>query len=100
MKILNIQAFSTLLLISVHPVIGFWMLSILVISLIIYKDKKISLEFFKGGSFGLAITLISLFFFFHNNYIEKVEFDSSLLKFIWNSGMAIEIYLELSIMNI
>ena len=79
MKILNIQAFFTLLLISIHPVIGFWMLSILVISLIIYKDKKISLEFFKGGSFGLAITLISLFFFY-SNYIEKLEFDSSLYK--------------------
>ena len=47
MKILNIQAFLQFLLISVHPVIGFWMLSILVISLIIYKDKKISLEFLK-----------------------------------------------------
>ena len=73
------SGFFTLLLISVHPVIGFWMLSILVISLIIYKDKKISLEFFKGGSFGLVITLISLFFFY-SNYIEKVEFDSSLYK--------------------
>ena len=46
------SGFFTLLLISVHPVIGFWMLSILVISLIIYKDKKIVLEFFKGGAFG------------------------------------------------
>lgn len=73
------SGFFTLLLISVHPVIGFWMLSILVISLIICKDKKVSLEFFKGGAFGLALTLISLVFFY-NNYIEKLEFENSLYK--------------------
>ena len=73
------SGFFTLLLISVHPVIGFWMLSISVISLIILNNRKVSLDFCKGGIFGLAITLISLLLFFINN-IEKLNFDSNLLK--------------------
>ncbi len=73
------SGFFTLLLISVHPVIGIWMLSISIISLIILNNKNISLDFCKGGVIGLAITLMS-FFLFYSNSIEKPVFDNSLLK--------------------
>ena len=77
------SGFFTLLLISVHPVIGLWILSILIISLIINNNKIISLDFLKEAVVGLAVTSISLFYFIIIS-IEKLVFDSSLL----------EIYLE------
>ncbi len=73
------SGFFTLLLISIHPVIGFWILSILLFSTIVLKDKKINLDLFKGSIFGLAIVVLSLALFFSNN-IGKLDFDSQILK--------------------
>ena len=73
------SGFFTLLLISIHPVIGFWILSILLFSAILLKDKKINLNLFKGAIFGLIITALSLALFF-NNIIVKLDFDTQVLK--------------------
>ena len=73
------SGFFTLLLISIHPVIGFWILSILIFSIILLKDKKINSDLFKGAIFGLIITALSLALFFSNN-IEKLDFDNQILR--------------------
>ena len=77
------SGFFTLLLISIHPVIGLWILSILIISLIINNNKIINLDFCKRSSCWFSCDLNKLLVFY-NNSIEKLVFDSNLL----------EIYLE------
>jgi len=73
------SGFFTLLLISIHPVIGLWILSVLMLSIILLKDKKINSDLFKGAAFGLIITALSLTLFFSNK-IGKLDFDTQTLK--------------------
>ena len=65
--------FSTLL-ICIHPIIGIWILSILIISLIVFKEKKIRNDFIKGGIYGFTITIISFIVFFSKN-IGTINFE-------------------------
>ncbi len=66
--------FFSALLICLHPVIGSWILSILVISLLVLKEKKIINNFFQGTIYGLIITIISLILFFSKN-LDVINFD-------------------------
>ena len=70
--------FSTLL-ICIHPIIGIWILSIAIISLIILKEKKIRNDFIKGSVYGFAITLISFIIFLNKN-MGTINFETQNLS--------------------
>ncbi len=58
--------FSTLL-VSVHPVIGIWVLFLIFTSLMLHNDKKTKFDFIKGGVLGLLLTIVSLIVFLINH---------------------------------
>ena len=59
----KLSGFFSTLLIGVHPVIGIWIISIMIFSSVIFKEKKLNSFFLKGGIYGLFITLVSLILF-------------------------------------
>ena len=63
----KLSSFFLTLLICIHPIIGTWILSIAIISLIIFNEKKIRNDFIKGSIYGFAITFFSFIFFFNKN---------------------------------
>ena len=71
---IKLSGFFSALLVSVHPVIGIWILSISVISLILFNEKVTRNEFLKGSVYGFAITIISLILFFIKS-IGTIDFD-------------------------
>ena len=73
------SGFFSVLLISIHPIVGLWILSILILSMILLKDKKINLDLFKGAIFGSIITIVS-FIFFLSSSIGKLDFDPQNLE--------------------
>ncbi len=70
----KLSGFFSTLLICIHPIIGIWILSIVIISLIIFKEKKIRNDFLEGSIYGFAITIISFIFFFNKN-IGTINFE-------------------------
>ena len=58
--------FSTFL-VSVHPVIGIWILFLIFVSLVMNNNKKINFDFIKGAILGILITLVSLTSFLINH---------------------------------
>ena len=73
------SGFFSVLLISIHPIVGLWILSILILSMILLKDKKINLDLFKGAIFGSIITIVS-FIFFPSSSIGKLDFEPQNLE--------------------
>ena len=71
---IKLSGFFSALLVSVHPVIGIWILSISVISLILFNEKVTRNEFLKGSVYGFAITIISLILFLIKS-IGTIDFD-------------------------
>ena len=70
----KLSVFFSTLLISLHPVIGLWTLTILIISIILQKNESINKDFLKGSLYGGLVVLLSFIVFF-NNSIGKLEFD-------------------------
>jgi len=75
----NITFFLILLLVSIHPIVGFWMFFIFFFSILYLKEKSIFTSSYKGLFFGLLLILISLIFYFYLS-IEKIPYDQSLFN--------------------
>mgnify|MGYP004406987975 FL=1 len=71
--------FFSILLISLHPIIGVWILGILIFGTLILKDKKINIDLLKGAILGSFLTVLS-FVLFTNNTIEKLDFNPEIFK--------------------
>jgi len=76
--------FLLITLISIHPVIGAWLLTISLASFFFLKSYKYANpDIFKGFTAGLILVLIS-FVFFYINSIDKNSFDQSLFDIYLN----------------
>ncbi len=62
----KLSGFFSAFLICIHPVLGIWVTSILIVSSIFFKDRNVIKELSKGAILGLILTLISLVFYFKN----------------------------------
>ena len=78
-KNLKITIFFSFILLAVHPIVGLWILLIILFFSIILKEIKNLREFVKIVFPGLIILFISLFFYF-NFSIEKTPYDESLFN--------------------
>ena len=90
------SGFFSALLFSIHPVVGLWILSILILSGVLLKNKKINLNLFKGAILGSIITIFS-FVIFLNNTVGKLEFDPQIFKFYmeyWDAHRNLSGYLH------
>ena len=67
------------ILLTIHPLVGLWVLVILILLIVWFKCVKNLNEFLKIILPGATITLISLFFFFYLS-IEKLPYDNSLFE--------------------
>ena len=70
----KLSGFFSALLICIHPIIGVWILSISIISLIIINEKEIRNNFIKGSIYGFTIIIFSLIVFFNKN-IGTINFE-------------------------
>ena len=75
----NITFFLILLLISIHPIVGCWMLAIFCFSILFLKEKSVFASSYKGLFFGFFLILISLIFYFYSS-IGKVSYNQNLFN--------------------
>ena len=61
----NLTFFTSILLVSIHPIIGLWLFASLIMSVLFLKETAIIRESTKGISIGIIFTLISLMLFFY-----------------------------------
>ena len=73
----NLTFFTSILLVSIHPIIGLWLFASLIMSVLFLKETVIIRESSKGISIGIIFTLISLMLFFYFS-IDKTAFDQNL----------------------
>ncbi len=74
------SSFISMVLISIHPLVGIWMMSLLFISLLLLNfTPKDKFHIYLGFCLGSIITLIS-FTLFYFDTIEKITVDSSLFS--------------------
>ena len=59
----KLSAFFSVLLVGIHPVIGIWILSIILLSLLLQKDKKLFKVYLKGFLYGCPIIFLSFIWF-------------------------------------
>ncbi len=78
-KNLNTTFFLSLILISIHPIVGLWLVLIILIA-IYYSRKSHNLKkSLKGIVFGTVIILLSLVFYFYLS-IDKIPYDHGLFN--------------------
>ena len=75
----KLSAFFSVLLVCIHPVIGIWILSIILLSLFFQKDKKLFRVYLKGFLYGFPIIFLSFIWFIENN-IGQISFNKENLK--------------------
>lgn len=97
-KNLKITIFFSFLLLSIHPIVGLWILLIILFFSIILKEIKSLKHFAKIIFPGLIILFISLIFYF-NFSIEKTPYDPTLFDTymeLWDGHRSLsnEIYYE------
>tara|TARA_B100000963_G_scaffold343492_1_gene345385 strand:- start:11829 stop:13382 length:1554 start_codon:yes stop_codon:yes gene_type:complete len=75
-----LSCFLIVSLISVHPIIGFWMTGLCALGFFIcnnfYQNRRAIIN---GCLIGLSLVILS-FIFFYSNSIDRVEFDTNLFK--------------------
>ena len=76
---IKLASFFSTLLVCVHPVVGSWILFIIIFSLFVIKNRKLRIDFIKGAIPGFAITILSLISFYLKN-IGTVDFDTTNLQ--------------------
>ena len=100
-KNFNLALFFSILLISVHPIIGIWMLLIYIITFFFFHDNKIDkTQIISGIVYGVIFLTISLVFF-KNSSIGKTPYDSTLFKeylLNWDGHRAISSFIHLEYM--
>ena len=97
-KNLKITIFLSFLLLTIHPIVGFWILLIILFLSIILKKIRNFKEFFKLISPGLVILSVSLIFYLSFS-IEKASYDQNLFnlyldKWDGHRSLSKEIYYE------
>ncbi len=86
----NLTFFLSILLISIHPIIGVWLMAVLMLSILLLNDKLIFQQSKKGIITGI-ILLISSLILFYSLSIEKLIFDQDIfIKYItqWDGHRA------------
>ncbi len=79
----KLSAFFSVLLVSIHPVIGIWILSIIFLSLFLQKDKQLFKVYLKGFLYGCPIVFLSFIWFIENN-IGQISFNKENFKIYMN----------------
>ena len=75
----KLSAFFSVLLVGIHPVIGIWILSIILLSLLLQRDKKLFKVYLKGFLYGCPIIFLSFIWFIENN-IGQISFNKENFK--------------------
>ena len=79
----KLSIFLSFLLLAIHPIVGFWVLSIILFLFLIFKNIKNLSEFIKIISPGLIVLLISVSFYLYFK-LENVSYDQSLFDIYMN----------------
>ena len=90
-KNFNTSIFLTLILITIHPIVGLWLMFIILISIYYCRESYNLKTFIKGIVFGTIIILLSLIFYFYLS-IDKISYDHDLFNIYmekWDGHRAI-----------
>ena len=78
------SSFFTVILISIHPLVGTWILSLSIVNFYFSKfKKKQKFNIYTGAIIGLIFIILS-FILFDSNIIDKLNYDKSLFSIYLN----------------